>query len=59
MSEKRPLETMPRDPLAAFDWRTVDQRELYDTEYRDPADNEKSEFMNTVRMVLPPQNPAQ
>lgn len=32
-------------------------RDLYDAEYRNPADNEQGEFMNIVRMLLPPELP--
>lgn len=52
--------TVKRDPLAACDWRTVDQvNGLHDAEYRNVADNEKGEFMNTVRIVLPPKDDRQ
>lgn len=55
---KRPLSTVKRDPLAACDWRTVDKiNGLYDAEYRNPAENEKGEFMNTIRIILPPKEP--
>ncbi|KAF2166411.1 hypothetical protein M409DRAFT_23051 [Zasmidium cellare ATCC 36951] len=55
----RPLVTVKRDPLAACDWRTVDQDGLYDADYRNPADNEKGEFMNNIRIFLPPKDDRQ
>ncbi|KAK4500146.1 hypothetical protein PRZ48_008332 [Zasmidium cellare] len=55
----RPLITVKRDPLAVCDWRTVDQDGIYDADYRNPADNEEGEFMNIIRIILPPKDDRQ
>lgn len=49
----RPLLPVKRDPMAACDFRTISKSCFFDTPYRNPADNEQREFMNTIRIILP------
>ncbi|KXT16756.1 hypothetical protein AC579_5460 [Pseudocercospora musae] len=49
----RLLLPVERDPLAACDFRTISKSCFFSTPYRNPADNEQREFMNTIKIILP------